>query len=488
MARIRTLQQRLNDLDARAWLLERQIEEADRAAAILRSKLAENRRERAAHAAIDLSSALPDDILKLVFEEAYEHKFDDNCPICRRKLPLTVTHVSRRWRAVALSLPRLWRCIHIGTSSQSLLELSIERSWKTPLFLTLDGWDYASPGGGANRAWNHLHMRNLSYILQRTTHIARICLETNVADVLCSFMADIAGKTLPSLEHISLFAPDDENDDEALPFATISLESVELPNLKSLWLTGNIELKHAPTSFVALRTLALTECSLVPSKLAALAEAAPQLDQMYIDHCRVLEEDLEPVFAHFPAMRSLTVSRSGSQAPFSCMSLPVLASVTFVDVRFIACLPPDPDPVEAASSVLPMVRNLTLVNVGVWYDEDDDSREPYDGHMFAFIPRVTALAFRKCGAGVAPLLEHFATAVPLTLPVLEVLELTDVMGLPQDLLLRIIRHRAKHDCPLREVRLGKCMRDELGEDMVKILEDIVRVTLAECRWDSDAVF
>lgn len=64
---------------------------------------------------------LSDDILYAIFEAAYLHHF----PHCRlysglpEDSPMVVTHVSKRWRQLALQLPSIWSCLHV-TAEQTM--------------------------------------------------------------------------------------------------------------------------------------------------------------------------------------------------------------------------------------------------------------------------------------------------------------------------------------------------------------------------------
>lgn len=82
---------------------------------------------------------LPDEVLVLIFEEAYRHDF----PRCRyfsgalADSPVVTTHVCRRWRRVALALPSIWACQHVTLDQPkghlAALRAFIERSGQRPL-------------------------------------------------------------------------------------------------------------------------------------------------------------------------------------------------------------------------------------------------------------------------------------------------------------------------------------------------------------------
>lgn len=85
---------------------------------------------------------LPDDVLFEIIKHAYTHNF----PHCREETntlsnsPITFTHVSRRFRQVALAVPTIWTCVHVTPYQNStyhrMLDLQLERSQALPLSVT----------------------------------------------------------------------------------------------------------------------------------------------------------------------------------------------------------------------------------------------------------------------------------------------------------------------------------------------------------------
>lgn len=91
---------------------------------------------------------LPDDVFAIIFEMAYRHDF----PRCRcfsglkqqSNSEIVLTHVCRRWRGLALSLPFLWSCHHIvvnqsGVENASLAQVHayLPRSGQQQLSVTI---------------------------------------------------------------------------------------------------------------------------------------------------------------------------------------------------------------------------------------------------------------------------------------------------------------------------------------------------------------
>lgn len=105
----------------------------------IRSELERLTLERARFAPVH---ALPDDVWIEILKHAYLHQF----PHCRSDKgtrfysPISFTHVSRRFRQVAVALPSIWTCIHITPYQNenyfSVLELYLERSQDLPISVT----------------------------------------------------------------------------------------------------------------------------------------------------------------------------------------------------------------------------------------------------------------------------------------------------------------------------------------------------------------
>ncbi|KAJ6496296.1 hypothetical protein C8R45DRAFT_823452, partial [Mycena sanguinolenta] len=67
----------------------------------------------------------PDEVLALIFKAAADS------PLTRgdASVPLTISHVSQRWRAVALASPEIWTTIRVsGRHHLSSVSLFLERS------------------------------------------------------------------------------------------------------------------------------------------------------------------------------------------------------------------------------------------------------------------------------------------------------------------------------------------------------------------------
>ncbi|EKM56483.1 uncharacterized protein PHACADRAFT_207710 [Phanerochaete carnosa HHB-10118-sp] len=151
---------------------------------------------------------LPNEILGLIFQEAYEHKIDEDCP---DTCILIATHVSRRWRQVAISLPRLWRCIHI-TLSKSLLELYLARSGTLLLVVLCIGQDLVTNGDEPewtideweNNPWISLYVQRLIHLLCYVDRIEFIFIEASAYGLFDQFLDEIEDLEMPLLNFLKL--------------------------------------------------------------------------------------------------------------------------------------------------------------------------------------------------------------------------------------------------------------------------------------------
>ena len=94
--------------------------------------------QRAAYAPV---YSVPDDVLYQILDEAYAHD-PHGCTLDYRcDTPIAITHVSRRWRYLALSHPKIWACIHVPAPLSRghipLLNLYISRSQPLPISFTI---------------------------------------------------------------------------------------------------------------------------------------------------------------------------------------------------------------------------------------------------------------------------------------------------------------------------------------------------------------
>ena len=106
----------------------------------LEVKLEDKRRKMALLSPI---YTLPDDVACEILKVAYSHHFphcrlDDGLP--HTHSPVAISHVSRWWRAQALSVPSIWTCIHVTPQQPAhyaeVIKAYIVRSRELPLSIS----------------------------------------------------------------------------------------------------------------------------------------------------------------------------------------------------------------------------------------------------------------------------------------------------------------------------------------------------------------
>lgn len=222
---------------------------------------------------------------------------------------ITVTHICRHWRAVALSTPRFWS--HIYVSNPSFCSQLIVRSKSSPLFVDLLLTH-------CDRNMSTLDL--ISAALPRIRQLVVAAPTTNIQ----SFCAQI-GRTMDQLQHLSLSSEDDDYDDVLphlikLPLITIDdfaprLRRLHLRRLPFVWtdLVFHAKLVSLDVNGTYRRN---PERGTIQQFFAAMERLAPSLEDLTLEDA-------------IPPSSGLTDS-STSFAPHMCnlLSFPALRSLT----------------------------------------------------------------------------------------------------------------------------------------------------------------
>ncbi|EKM53709.1 uncharacterized protein PHACADRAFT_30658 [Phanerochaete carnosa HHB-10118-sp] len=161
---------------------------------------------------------LPDDVAFEILRIAYAHSTFPYCGSNRFQLymnsPIPISHVSRRWRDLVLSLPCLWNCIHIIPSEWrddvDVVQAYIARSGRLPLSVEFDcrmndaesdhsESDSDSEGSHdcpCDDVWNAL--------FKERTRWEHLVLDARNAAHLASFTKQISGEVFPALESLQI--------------------------------------------------------------------------------------------------------------------------------------------------------------------------------------------------------------------------------------------------------------------------------------------
>ncbi|CAK5270690.1 unnamed protein product [Mycena citricolor] len=347
---------------------------------------------------------LPTELLETLFIACLPEKH--NALLAMTECPLLLTHVCRRWRTVALALPRLWCSLHVPIvylmyceGRRRLLRQWLERSRELPLSLSVRG---VQPGSGLEEDEDEWVDENgcmttgskaAFRIVAKHTHRARRLELTHIdasdLEAQGSLPIDIA-----NLEHLAL---NDLNSrwSSSTPF----LPCVQGPSLRALVVVG-----YSP---LLVETLPLWSRCLVSVKLASLntAEPQPTLALVFeilgeLPQLRVLEANVNydrtglegmPDTVRAPCLRTLAVLNDSTIATellarlLTVLDCPELVSLTLpTDRSDIAEIP------FSAFSVLgcrsPKLRELCTAP---WFLPSD--------HMYGVLrlfPRIESLIFR----------------------------------------------------------------------------------------------
>lgn len=124
--RLDELNKKLDTLERTRDLLEEQLDEVD-------IQIRDVQHEKAPFAPL---YTLPDELLVLVLDEVCLHDFPKRADAGDTDQAMVMSQVSRRWRSLTLSLPRIWTCVHLSRNSEDLFHIFnmyITRSQPLPL-------------------------------------------------------------------------------------------------------------------------------------------------------------------------------------------------------------------------------------------------------------------------------------------------------------------------------------------------------------------
>ena len=348
---------------------------------------------------------LLDDVLKLIFEDLCIHKLDNQdlgC-IAPHHDPMPITHVSRRWRAVALALPTIWRCIHLGRSRQ-LLQLWIERSAKLPI--RVFGAEQERKQWGLEEYFDQIRV-----VLRHAPRLQHFSFCSRQLSIVHSVCALLAKQDLPVLRTLVL-----RREGQWRRAADIQLPTC--PNLTSLRLTDFMSYSHSffSSQLPHLEALELDKCGfLESSSLRKISETAPALVKLTLKDLWYREE-WAPGTTTFSNLWTLVLAFVGDCRTFT------------------------------RSLELPSLQTLVL--------------HRSDGILHSLAD---------------------ANANTHMLPLLKCLEVTALFQREEGYseLLHFLEKGASSVFPLKELRLGQRLQEELGVERLRLLGEYVAISTAE---------
>lgn len=360
---------------------------------------------------------LPDDVLRQIFEEACEHDPPESYfPCC---LPLILSQVSRDWRQIALGLPKLWRCIHVGSYPPPLLELWLYRSSNVLLNLIVHDSNCPLELEHTEHLIRWVQRLELCFDLLRC-HASRwsFCtLRTVHERVFELYQRALTGLEFPQLRQLIFLHTTSEaytKDDFELPLSRPS----------SLTAHGLKPCLKAPSSpcLRELQTLDLGFTSVSGQYLVNLSRAAPRLTNLTL---RMLEGRIpgeERSVAAFPHLKLLHFIHMWWEDIIDQINAPALETLVWEE----SAIWPE-ESLQLSLSAFPTVHTLQLrrsVQLHTRYD---------DVHFYRRIPSVTTLDLTSCEDMETVLISLSVAAcfsAEVVLPSLRIIRHSDVVDPP----------------------------------------------------------
>lgn len=428
--------------------LLRQLEEVD-------LRVEQNAIEMAKFAPVNIDK-IPDDVLKLILEDAYQHHnppdpFADTP--CKMPTALTATQVCRRWRRVAASLPTLWQCVHVNLHEEAIA-LHVSRSVDLPLHL----------GGRFTSESTTLFVD----LLLKSAHRCK-SVSLWSSEVLSSFrLANALDKIeFKCLEFISIIDPS-----ASLVESTMKLAAVS-PNLQTLVLHGNIDIQNF-SPLPNLRTLyIMTRYDITCEQLAQLSAAAPRLNDLTIGFDSPISDG---TVISFPNLQTIRFAGVDWDELFGVMDAPQLRSFISFAGPFWTQYSVDIGGQNPPRTYPHMTHMLLHSGMA---DSREAAHYPRGFGLFRQAPNLTCLEIIGCGAMsqvLKWLRDTTANQDDILLPKLETVSLTDVNDSDLSTVVEFVQRRSHFQPPLRELKLGAETIEAMGSDVVQMLSQLVKVS------------
>lgn len=414
--------------------------------------------ERATYAPVYL---VPDDVLYQILEEAYAHNSEACNLDYRCDTPIAITHVSRRWRYLALSLPKIWACIHVPTPLSKghlpLLNLFVIRSQPLPTSFSIRCRYYKSASPEIR-----LYMECLALLLKSKVRSCTIC--TDYVDTMETLIGYLSNADKSRFGTLRLQVMGEENsllmDGDCLSCSlrSLSLHAVRLPS--------------PPIALHGLRELLLEYQPISLRYLHEIAIACPELttfttrDITTTSHGSHLE-------ARFPSLRHLSlleVHFSGIRDLLCWVEAPRLETLVIRDISLGSSdAPPAPVP---QYRTYPALKHISI-------------RFPYAAsHIPQFLhytPNVVSLDLE--GTNAVPLLEVMLSAEKNTfLSRLRKLTVSVAWNEQYEaLFLNVARQRKEAGEGLDEMVFGHLLLAKMDNAFLQSLSRHVTITRLEAR-------
>lgn len=406
--------------------------------------------QRAAYAPV---YSVPDDVLYQILDEAYAHDLHGCTLDYRCDTPITITHVSRRWRRIALSLPKIWACIHVPTPLSKahipLLNLHVTRSQPLPISFAIRCRFY-KPSSPSMR----IYMDCLAMLLKTRVRSCTLC--TDYVDSMEALVGYLSVANKSCFEYLRLQVIGEEDrlimNGECLSSSlrSLSLHSVRLPS--------------PPIALQGLRRLMLEYQPISLRYLHEIAIACPELSTFTVREITTTASDSH-LEARFPSLRRLSLLEihfHGIRDLLCWIEAPRLDTLI---IRDISLGIPDAQPIPAPQyKTYPALRNISIRFPSAAINTPE---------FLCHTPNVVSLDLT--GTNATPLVRALLSADSF-LPHLERLTATILWNERHKVVLDLVRHRERIRQRLAEIKLGHPLLAEMNDVFLQSLSKYVTVT------------
>lgn len=452
----------LKDLDAELHALQEEESVLLSQLAAVDQRIEHNRKKRSALVSI---SILDDDILKLIIEQACLPVLPPDSWTWQPDLsPTAVSHISRRWREIAFSLPYIWRTICISTDVP-LLEHFVQHSQQLPLHVVFsDGDSRTQPVDTTGAADIHERLSSsLSFLLRYRPRWDSCIFLCKDSELLRIFLKHTRNVELPMLSNLELY-----NQDYGEDFDGDQLELPVCQQLSSLLLSA-VNIQFHSNTLRNVQSMFLSYNTLSGEVLHALSAAAPNLAELHLNECG--EKLVRMPLTEFPCLKYLDIRLTDWEDLFAAVRAPALETLLLEATPF---WPDTPNIAKQyPNAVFPSLRRLRLCGVIA-------QRHGHNGYFFRRVPNLTTLELIDC-SGPFGIIDSISPTGSRAegLPFLETLTFTMDRSADEedlDLLLKFVERRVRRPSPLREVKLSGRTRALFGSEFVESMSRLITLT------------
>ena len=395
--------------------------------------------------------SVPNDVLYQILEEAFAHDspgctLDYHCHTA-----LAIAQVSRRWRQIALSFPKIWSCIHVpvplSRAHLPLLSLFISRSQPMPIAFTMRCRFYK-----ASSPETKLYAECLALFVKTRVRSCTIC--TDYRDTM-QVLLSVLSAAERNCEHLRLQVMGEERrlvmDSDCLSttLQDLSLHAVRLPS--------------PPIVLRRLRQIFLEYQPISPRYLHEIAMACPELADFTVREITTASHgtSLEARFPSLRRLRLLEIHLSGIHDLLSWIEAPRLETLVIRDIS-LGTSGAQGIPIPRFKTY-PALKHVTI-------------RFPH-AHIQEFLCHTpNAVSLDISGTNAGTLAQSLRSdEEPVLLPHLQRLTATILWNERHDIFLDVVRRRKDMGHPLKEICLGHLLLAEMDEQLLQSLSDHVTV-------------